>query len=122
MSRRAGDPLRDFHRVDLLWTALVIAVAVGAILGDYSAAAGGAAASAAGALRTGSVTAAERVDMIFGPITALLRSTQTSLAYIPVPWDLVTWTHIATPFVAASAQVRGCSFEASARGAQPRAE
>ena len=107
MSRRAGDPLRDFHRVDLLWTALVIAVAVGAIVGDHVSAAGGAEASAAGALSTASVTSAERLRMLFGPISDLLSSTQTSLAYVPVPWDLVTWTQIATPFVAASAQVRG---------------
>ena len=105
MSRRAGDPLRDFHRVDLLWTALVIAVAVGAIVGDHVSAAGGAEASAAGALSTASVTSAERLRMLFGPISDLLSSTQTSLAYVPVPWDLVTWTQIATPFVAASAQV-----------------
>jgi hypothetical protein len=73
MSRRAGDPVRDFHRVDLLWTALVIAVAVGAIVGDQVSAAGGVAGAAAGALSAAASTSAERLRMLFDPAGAPAR-------------------------------------------------
>ena len=103
--RTPGDPLRDFHRVDLLWTALVIAVAVGAIVGDHVSAAAAAEASAAGALRTAAATSAERLRLLVGPIVALLATTQKSLAFIPWPWDLDTWVQVARPIVDASPQI-----------------
>ena len=96
---------RDFHRVDLLWTLLVIGVAVGAIAADYASAAAESREETCQALATVSLTASERLHMLFDPLASLLRTTQTSLAFIPRPWDLHTWGQVAAPIVAASPSI-----------------
>ena len=98
----APAPIRDFHRVDLLWTLLVIGVAAGALAGDHASAARASNAAIAAQLASVSLTAAERLHMLFDPVVGLLRTTRTSLAFIPRPWDLRTWEQVAAPIVAAS--------------------
>jgi hypothetical protein len=87
-----GTLLRDVHVKDMLLAALVVAVTLGGLALDYDAAASRAADTAAGYLAAVSIASNERLQMSFAPLAALLATTQISLAFIPWPWDLDTWT------------------------------
>ena len=118
-ARCAAALLRDFRQIELLWTLLVGAIAISVLAVDNMTAASTLSLSNAGQVSAVSGATLLRIRVALEPMPAALRTTQASLAFIPWPWGLGTWTQLAAPVMAASssAEITACALAELVPGA-----